>query len=367
MKSRGLPLATIIVNNYNYERFLSVAIDSALGQTYPKTEVIVVDDGSTDGSRVVLGRYGDRITAILKPNGGQDSAHNAGLAASHGDLVCFLDADDALLPTALECAVPLFAEPDVRGRCTGELVPSASLPEGDLRDAVLQNGPNAYPTPPTSGNLWARRFLAEVFPIPPGPLHPGTGDAYLSMLAPLFGRVRRLTEPQGIYRRHMSNLYWGRLLERLPEALAAHEHHCHILAQVLRSRGVTVDPERWRLASWLHRLRRALDAIVALVPPDAAFVLADEDTWGLPRIVAGRRRLPFLEREGRYWGPPPDDATAVAELDRLREAGAVMFVVGWPAFWWLDYYPGFHRYLQSTFACGLATDEVVAFDLRRRR
>src|SRR5579862_7959674 len=98
-------LASIIINNYNYGRFLPEAIDSALQQTYPHTEVIVVDDGSTDRSREIIAAYGDRIIPVLKENGGQTSAVNSGFAASHGDVVLFLDADDALEPSAVEQAV----------------------------------------------------------------------------------------------------------------------------------------------------------------------------------------------------------------------------------------------------------------------
>jgi glycosyltransferase involved in cell wall biosynthesis len=92
MKSQ--PLVSILINNYNYGRFLKTAIESALNQTYQPTEVIVVDDGSTDQSREIISSYGDRIKPILKENGGQASAFNAGFAASQGEIVCFLDSDD---------------------------------------------------------------------------------------------------------------------------------------------------------------------------------------------------------------------------------------------------------------------------------
>src|SRR5262245_23561615 len=101
------PVASIVINNYNYGRFLAGAIDSALGQTYAGTEVVVVDDGSTDESREVLARYAGRVVPVLQANGGQAAAFNAGFAACAGQVVLFLDADDLLLPTAVERAVPL--------------------------------------------------------------------------------------------------------------------------------------------------------------------------------------------------------------------------------------------------------------------
>ena len=91
-------LASIVINNYNYGRFLPEAIESALGHTYPNTEVIVVDDGSTDNSREVISKYGSRVISVLKANGGQGSAFNAGFAASKGDLIFFLDSDDFFYP-----------------------------------------------------------------------------------------------------------------------------------------------------------------------------------------------------------------------------------------------------------------------------
>ena len=80
-------LASIIIDNYNYGRFLKDAIESALNQTYPNREVIVVDDGSTDNSREVIASYTDRIIPVLKDNGGHASAFNAGVLVSRGEVI----------------------------------------------------------------------------------------------------------------------------------------------------------------------------------------------------------------------------------------------------------------------------------------
>src|SRR6266852_886707 len=169
---------SVIVNNYNYGCFLKEAVDSALHQSYPGVEVIVVDDGSTDNSREIIAGYRDRIIPVLKENGGQGSAFNAGFAKSRGDVVVFLDSDDMLLGTAVERALPLFRNPrtvkvhwplwkiDRHGAKTGEMEPNGDLAEGDLRELVIREGPASHRTPPTSGNAWARCFLERVFPIP---------------------------------------------------------------------------------------------------------------------------------------------------------------------------------------------------------
>src|SRR5262245_51139977 len=105
--------ASIVISNFNYGRYLADAIESALAQTYSHLEVIVVDDGSTDNSHKIIEGYGERIVAISKKNGGQASSYNAGFAASRGEYVCFLDADDLLEPTAIAESIEVFQDPQV--------------------------------------------------------------------------------------------------------------------------------------------------------------------------------------------------------------------------------------------------------------
>ncbi len=97
----GRSLATIVIVNYNYARFVAAAIDSALEQSYDPVEVIVVDDGSTDGSRRIIASYGERIRSLFQDNGGQGAAYNAGWRAARGEFVLFLDSDDVLMKDAI--------------------------------------------------------------------------------------------------------------------------------------------------------------------------------------------------------------------------------------------------------------------------
>ncbi len=369
-------LASIIVNNYNYGRYLEEAIDSALNQTYPNTEVIVVDDGSTDNSRAIIAAYGDRILPVLKENGGQASAFNAGFRVSRGEVVVFLDSDDALVPAAVENAAKLLLDPDVakvhwplwavdeHGSKTGGIIPGYVLPDGDFRETVLRDGPGSCPAPPTTGNAWARRFLETVFPMPEEQYRI-CADAYLFALAPAFGAIRRISEPQGVYRVHSQNNYWGKAFdESLDRGVSVFDQQCLGLSEFFRRRGIGTDPAPWKNKSWFHRLQSATQDIAALVPPAGTFILVDEDQWGTGEVVAGRRRSPFVERDGQYAGPPPDDASAVRELERLRLRGADFMIFAWPAFWWLEYYTGLHQYLRSQFRCVVENERLVAFDLR---
>jgi hypothetical protein len=110
-------------------------------------------------------------------------------------------------------------------------------------------------------------------------------------------------------------------------------------------------------------VRAAAQELAALIPSGYTIILVDEAEFGV-QVGAGHRRFPFLERDGQYWGAPPDDATAIREFERLRHAGADFMIFAWPAFWWLDYYSGLHDHLRSRFPCVLRNERLVVFDLR---
>lgn len=367
-------LVSIVINNYNYGRFLEAAIDSALNQTYPETEVVVVDDGSTDNSRTIISTYEEKVTPVLKANGGQASAFNAGFTASRGQIILFLDADDMLLPTAAEQVVEYFDDPDIvkvhwrlrvideRGRETGELRPDAPLPQGDRREAALAFGPTNHLSAPTSGNAWSRSYLQHIFPVPD--LFRTGADTYLFELAPFFGVIRTISHPLSLYRKHGSNFHASMTLDyKLQRQLKYYERCCTALSRHFRQQGVEIDPQVWKRYSWWHRLDRAVQEISALSSSKSPFILVDDATWEVGPI-GGRRRIPFLERNGYYWGCPPDDETAIDEFDRVRrQTGARHIIFAWPTFWWLDYYTDFCSYLRSNFSSVLENERLLAFDL----
>ena len=94
------PCVSVVVTTYNHRRYLAEAIESALGQTRPASEIIVVDDGSDDDPGEVVARY-PSVALIRQPNAGPAAARNTGLEAATGDLIIFLDADDLLAPNAI--------------------------------------------------------------------------------------------------------------------------------------------------------------------------------------------------------------------------------------------------------------------------
>jgi glycosyltransferase involved in cell wall biosynthesis len=217
---RDYPLVSILINNYNYGRFLGEAIDSALNQTYPNIEVIVVDDGSTDNSKDIIAGYKERIRPILKENGGQASAFNTGFAASQGDIVCFLDADDIFLPEKAGKIVDIFTKNQDIGWCFHAL----SMVNSDFKkvfeniyrgasgryDLTLQvqrgklAGKMPFDGTATSAICFRRSFLASLLPMPEAPgitLH----DDYLKYISLGISPGYILLEELALQRLHNNN------------------------------------------------------------------------------------------------------------------------------------------------------------------
>jgi len=102
VRSARMETVSVVIPTYNAASFLEQAVDSALAQTYGAVEVIVVDDGSTDHTAEVLGRYANRLRVLQQANQGAAAACNAGVEAAAGGWIAFLDADDEWLPAKLE-------------------------------------------------------------------------------------------------------------------------------------------------------------------------------------------------------------------------------------------------------------------------
>jgi glycosyltransferase involved in cell wall biosynthesis len=136
------PLVSIIIPCYNASRWIDDALSSALSQTWPRCEVIAIDDGSTDDSLERLQRFASKGVVVLsQPNRGAAAARNVGLAAAHGDYVQFLDADDLLSRDKIELQiVALSGSPNTLascswGRFTSNPEESTFVPEAVWTDA----------------------------------------------------------------------------------------------------------------------------------------------------------------------------------------------------------------------------------------
>lgn len=211
-------LVSIIINNYNYGRFLRDAIDSALNQTYPHIEVVVVDDGSTDNSREIIASYGERLVPVLKENGGQASAFNAGFAVSRGDVICILDSDDIFLTEKVAEVVKVFDEYQDIGWCfhrlkfvdasTGAFI-KLSRESGTRKcDFIthLKTGKLPFNCPATSGLCFTRSLLQQILPMPEAS-GVNISDHYLKIAALGLSKGFFLDEQLALLRIHDNNIY----------------------------------------------------------------------------------------------------------------------------------------------------------------
>jgi glycosyltransferase involved in cell wall biosynthesis len=144
---------SVVIAAYNSEAYIAEAIESVLGQTLPPSEVIVIDDGSTDGTSGILARFADRITALTQTNSGQAVAVNKGLAMARGELIGFCDADDLWTARKLELQLALlernsdveavfgkvqqFVSPEVPEDQRERLRPAVEIMPGELKQCML--------------------------------------------------------------------------------------------------------------------------------------------------------------------------------------------------------------------------------------
>jgi glycosyltransferase involved in cell wall biosynthesis len=205
---------TILINNYNYGRFLRDAIDSALNQTYRDIEVIVVDDGSTDNSREIIASYGDRIISILKENGGQASAFNAGFSASRGDIICLLDSDDLFYPDKVERVIR-YSQPGsllyhrLQVQPGANIIPIGTSPGINFYRYAQRYGFIPYVGSPTSGIALRRDLAIRLMPLPTQNVR-SSADDFVVRAAALLGHVIGIPDLLGTYRVHGDNAWHGK-------------------------------------------------------------------------------------------------------------------------------------------------------------
>lgn len=214
---------TCLVNCYNYAAFVVDAVESALRQTVPFDEIIVVDDGSTDGSRELLAsRYGNhrKVQIIAKSNQGQLSCFNVGFARSTGDLVFFLDADDIYEPNYVEQSLRIY------NRDAGVDFLFCGHRQFGQRDALQLKFPEdrdlgysvvvtsclrEWIGGPTSCLSMRRSVLEQILPLPFEPSWRTRADDCLVFGSSLAGaRKYFLAEPLVGYRVHGRNHFFGR-------------------------------------------------------------------------------------------------------------------------------------------------------------
>jgi glycosyltransferase involved in cell wall biosynthesis len=138
------PLISVVIPAYNREHCVRQAVDSVLAQNFGDLELIVVDDGSTDGTVEILKSYGDKIRLICQKNAGAGAARNTAIRAARGKYIAFLDSDDRWLPEKLEVQMNFIAKYGAKvcySRCQAENGESLR----DIEDvSATQKEPGVY-------------------------------------------------------------------------------------------------------------------------------------------------------------------------------------------------------------------------------
>jgi glycosyltransferase involved in cell wall biosynthesis len=258
--------ATCIVTHFNYGRFVVEACTSALAQAHPFDEILLVDDGSTDGSLdVVKAHYGshDRVHLVLKSNGGQLSCFAEGVARATGDIVFFLDADDVYEPDYVAQVMAHYAaHPEcdfvmVAHRKFGavERLDVDGKGDRDLGYSILAAlHARRWIGAPTSCLSMRRRVLATLFPLDLAEDWRTRADDCLVFGASVVGaRKWRLDRPLVRYRIHDANWYQG----KAPSAVSDYRRKIAV-NRLLRLLSRRVGYDRLGLAEFAHREFRTI-------------------------------------------------------------------------------------------------------------
>ncbi len=213
------PFVTALIDTYNHERFVEQAIVSVLEQDFPAadTELLVVDDGSTDRTPELIRKFAPRARLVSKANGGQASAFNAAIPGAHGEIVAFLDGDDWWAPGKLTRVADVFAK-DAAVGLVGHAVTQV-YPDGRQQTELPREVSRFRLTSAeqartfrmrrtflgTSRMTYRRDVLQQIGAVPEELKF--EADEYLFTLAGLFGDVVVLREPYSFYRLHEGNLF----------------------------------------------------------------------------------------------------------------------------------------------------------------
>jgi len=238
-------LVSVLITCYNYEKYVSSAINSALDQTYSNIEIVVVDDGSSDNSRNVILGYGNKIIPIIKDNGGHTSAINAAFEASGGDILCLLDADDFFYPNKVQIVVDFLNnvycgdfvnkhEQDIliyhpleivnsKGKSLGKRYPEKKIDyPTNMYEYARKYKYLPFVTGPTSGLAFTRNLAKKIFPLPDS-THLMSGEDFIVRPASLLGKVHCLDSLLATYRLHGNNDWFGHEYGKSKEWLLIHQ------------------------------------------------------------------------------------------------------------------------------------------------
>ena len=297
------PRVTALIDTCNHERFIAQAIESVLAQDFPQSdlEVLVVDDGSTDGTGHVAQKFTPRVRYLRKPNGGQASAFNAGVREAHGEIVAFLDGDDWWVKEKLRVVVEAFEKNPEAGAVGHGLyeVDEAgarrftNVPDRTYRNALrtVEEGVAFRELRSflgTSRLAIRKSVLGRVLPLPEDMVI--EADEFLAAVAVALGGAVVLDQPLTCYRLHSGNLY----------QFGAHDparmrRKYHSLACLVRDL-----PARLAAAATPPNVVEAVMAVVRVETERLRLTLEGGAPWETFRVERAARRLAYKDVTAGY-------------------------------------------------------------------
>jgi glycosyltransferase involved in cell wall biosynthesis len=273
----GIPAATILIDTYNHERFIEDAIVSALEQDFPRaeTEILVVDDGSTDRTPEIVRKFQPHVRLIQKTNGGQASAFNAGIPEAQGKFVAFLDGDDWWAKKKLSVVMDyLAARPHIG--VVGHGIYEVDSDTGNMKATTPQRTREVRFDSVEDGRFFRqmmcffgtsrvtirRDVVSRVLPVPEQIVV--EADEFVSIMSAAYSAAGLIQEPLTFYRLHSENLFQVRTKDevkqrRIQKALAALADELRIrLASAAMAPGI-IDAIVKPLDVGSKRLRLMLD------------------------------------------------------------------------------------------------------------
>lgn len=403
-------LVSVIIPCYNQAHYLGEAIESALAQSYWNTEVVVVDDGSTDNTSEVAGGYLGEVRCIRQENQGLAAARNAGLDHSCGDYVIFLDADDRLTPEAIAVGVAEFeAQPDcalVAGqyRLIGghESILEEPPPHPITRDHYAELLRHNHIRVPATV-MYRRAVFENVGNFDPSVSPCADYDLYLRMARqfPIRCHEHIIAE----YRQHASNMTGNPGL-MLQSVLRAHRSQRkkirgHREFEKAYAVGQTiwkdyygeqlVDEMRTRVrrGEWMQAMNglvtllayhprgflslmfddsswRRMREIVRAVLPSTASIIIVGGTAGIKHWKHGSHRIlefASFEYQAKADSDIVDSGELIHALERLRSQGGEFLLIPSSYFWYLQHFGDFYRYLEANFRRVWTGDQCILYQI----
>jgi len=219
------PLVSVILTSYNYEQYIAESIQSVLNQTYQNTELIIVDDGSTDRSREIIEQVIKdakiKVQTVFKQQGGQATALNEGYKRVSGEIVCFLDSDDVWYEDRIETVVDFMRMFPGGGVYQHQMETGKGLKRNGLLSADVFNlwraasrngtfniaedrgGVILSPFVPTSGLTFRKAVLDKIFPLPAELAT--CPDGFITRTACVYGPLISIPATLGLWRDHDNN------------------------------------------------------------------------------------------------------------------------------------------------------------------